>query len=49
MPQGNEVLSVIYLSPIRSWRGATLSSMNEYKTMTGQDPKGAESKKATFF
>jgi hypothetical protein len=49
MPQGNEVLSVIYLSPIRSWRGAMLSSMNEYKTVTEQAPKGTESKKTTFF
>jgi len=26
-----------------------LSSMNEYKTMTERAPKGAESKKMTFF
>jgi CRP-like cAMP-binding protein len=29
MPQGNEVLSLSSTSPIRSWRGAMLSSMNE--------------------
>jgi hypothetical protein len=35
-----EYLSVIYLSPIRSWRGsAMLSSMNEYQTMTEFGPE----------